>query len=61
MLIYRWKNKCRVMFKDQNVTLPNGQVYISILFNFKNSFNVSIVNEKSYKCLWKIKVGMKNG
>lgn len=59
MPTYWCKNKCRVMFKDQDLTLPKGQVFISILFNLKNSFNVSIVDWKSYKCLWQIKVGMK--
>jgi hypothetical protein len=36
MPIYWCKNKCREMFKDQDVTLPKGQVFISILFNLKN-------------------------
>jgi hypothetical protein len=35
MPIHWYKNKCSVMFKDQDVTPPKDQVFISILFNLK--------------------------
>ncbi len=35
MPIYWYKQKCKVMFKDQDIALPKDQVFISILFNLK--------------------------